>query len=369
MEGNYNVLAGSIDTLNEIKESLLELHGYQAKYDSLTEEEKKLEKNIQAVEKAVSEEIASTTKKRRQEIEATFDKQIDKTRARIRKIKEKRDKRKSSKVSERIHEETAPLREENNRLKLEAKSVFKQKHVPAFCNTGLYYALYYPRYLGDIGIIFLTLLITLFIVPCGTYFLILKEDRILYLILAYIASVLLFGGIYLLIGNRTKDKHQEAMKQVRGLRSQIRGNHKKMKAIGRSIRKDRDESGYGLENFDEELTRLGQEEAEIVTQKKDALLTFDNTTSQVITAEIVGRQEEKLAALKADYASVSGEAGKAADKIKALTIKIASEYEPFIGKDLMSLERLDTLTNIIQAGNASNISEALAFYRQTMAKL
>jgi hypothetical protein len=365
LEGNYNVLAGSIDTLNEIKESLLELHGYQAKYTSLSEEEKKLEKSIQAAEKAVSDEIASTTKKRRQEIEGTFDKEIDKTRARIRKLKEKRDKRKNRKMSERIYEETASLREENNRLKLEAKTIFKQKHVPALCNTRLYYALYYPRYLGDIGIVLLTLLATLFIIPCGIYFLLLKEDRILYLILTYIASVLLFGGSYLLVGSRTKDKHQETMKQVKGLRSQIRSNDKKMAAIKRSIKKDLDESGYGLENFDEELARLGQEEAEIATQKKEALLTFDNTTSQVIAAEIKGRHEDKLAALKSEYNTVCGEAGRAADKVKALTIKIASEYEPFIGKDLMSLERLDALSNIIQAGNASNISEALAIYRQT----
>ncbi len=366
MEGNYNILAGSVDTLNEIKESLLELHGYQAKYDALTEEEQKLEKSIQAAEKAVAEEIASTVKKRRQEIEDTFDKQIDKTRARIKKIRDKRDKRKDSKVSERIHEETAPLREDNNRLKLEAKTIFKQMHVPAFCNTRYYYSLYYPKYLGDIGRILFTLLMTLFIIPCGIYFLVLKEDRILYLVLLYIASVLLFGGLYLLIGNKTKDKHPEAMKQVRNLRSQIRSNHKKMDVIRRNIKKDRDESSYGLENFDEELARLSKEEAEIATEKKDALLTFDNTTSQVIAAEIMGRQEEKLAAMKADYDSVCSEAGRSADKSKALTIKIASEYEPFIGKDLMTLERLDALTNIIQAGNATTISEALAFYRQNM---
>ncbi len=366
MDGNQNILAGSIDTLNEVKESLLELNGHQAKYDMLTEQEQKLEKSIQEAEKAVSEEIASVTKKRRQEIEDTFDKQIDKTRTRIKKIRDKRDKRKDKKVSERIHEETAPLREDNNRLKLEAKTIFKQKHVPALCNTGLYYSLYYPRYLGDIAAILITLLLTLFIIPCGIYFLIMKEDTILYLILIYIASVIVFGGLYLMIGNRTKDKHTDAIKQVRNLRSQIRSNHKKMNAIRKNIKKDRDESGYGLENFDQELERLGQEEAEIATQKKDALLTFDKTTSQVIAAEIMGRQEEKLTALKADYDMACEEAGRAADRIKALTIKIASEYEPFIGKDLMSLERLDSLSNIIQAGNASNISEALTFYRQNM---
>ncbi len=366
MEGSNNVLSGSVDMLNEIKENLLELHGYQAKYDNLVMEEQKLEKSIQTIEKAVSEEAAATTRKRRQEIEETFDKQIDRTKARIKKIRDKRDKRKDRKVSERIQEETADLREENNRLKLETKTIFKQKHVPSYCNTGLYYALYFPRHFGDLPVILGTLFITLFLIPCGIYFLVLPEERILYLILIYIASVIFFGGIYLMLGSHTKDKHPEAMRQVGGVRDHIRANHKKMNIIKRNIRKDRDESSYGLENFDEELARLGQEEADIADQKKEALLTFDNTTSQVIASEIIGRQEEKLNSLRTEYESACGESSRAEDKIKALTIKIASEYEPFIGKDLMLLDRLEALINIIQAGNASNISEAVAFYRQNM---
>ncbi len=365
MDGNH-LLSGGVETLNEIKEHLLELNGNQANYESLTAEEEKLDKSIHAIEKAISEEIASTTKKRRQEIEDAFDKQMDKTGDRIRKVKEKRDKRKERKVSERISEETASLREENNRLKLEAKTLLKQRHVPAYCNSRLYYALYYPKYLTDILIILITLLITLFVIPCGIYFLALPEERILYLILIYIATVILFGGLYLLVGSHTKDKHPEELRQVGTVRARIRGNHKKINIIKRNIRKDRDESGYGLENFDEELARLNQEEADIAEQKKDALLTFDNTTSQVIASEITGRQEEKLKGMRADYDKVCAEASRTEDMIKALTIKIASEYEPFIGKDLMTLDRLDALINIIEAGNASNLSEAVAFHRQNM---
>ncbi|MBH1941120.1 hypothetical protein I5677_09475 [Mobilitalea sibirica] len=369
MDGSNNLLSGGVEVLNEIKDNLLELHGNQTKYDSLMSDEEKLDKSIRNMEKSISDEILDTTKNRRQEIEETFDKQIDKIKAKIRKTKEKRDKRKSSKVSERIHAETADLREENNQLNLDAKTIFKQKHVPSWCNTRLYYALYYPKGLGDLFIIVTTLLITLFIIPCGIYFFILPEEKIFYLILTYIATVLFFGGIYLITGNRTKEKHREEILQVKGLRSQIRVNHKKMAVIKRNILKDRDESSYGLENFDEELNRLDREAADIANQKKEALLLFDNTTSQVIATEIKSRYEEKLSGLKEEYKQVSDEAGKADDRIKALTIKIASVYEPFIGKDLMTLDRLDSLINIIQAGSANNISEAIAFHKQSMNKI
>lgn len=363
MDGG-NLLTGGVETLNEIKEYFLELQGYQTNYDTLVLDEEKLEKNVKDLEKDISDEILNTTKKRRQEIEDTFDKQIDKIRARIKKTRDKRDKSKSSKVSERIVIETASLKEENSQLKLETKTIFKQKHVPAFCNTKYYYALYLPRSFADFLMILGTLLITLYVIPCGIYFFILPEEKVIYLILIYIITVLIFGGLYLMVGDRTKDKHLEEIKQVKGLRDKIRVNNKKASVIKKNILKDRDESRYGLENFDEELGKLEKETAEIAEQKKVALGTFDNTTSQVIGTEIKGEHEEQLVGLKTQYQRVSGESNKAGDMIKALTIKIASEYEPFIGKDLMTLDRLDALINIIQAGSAGSVSEAVAFYKQ-----
>ncbi|NLP16677.1 MAG: hypothetical protein GX379_06545 [Clostridiales bacterium] len=361
-----NLLSGGVEQLNEIKENLLELHGYQEKLKNLMLEEEKNEKNIQNLERASSDEVQATIKKRRAEIEGAFDKQLDKTGASIKKIKDKRDKRKSKKMSERISEETASLREDNHRLKLETKTLFRQKHVSSFCNTKLYYALYYPRYFSDILIIILALFITLLVIPCGIYYFILPEEKIYYLVLTYVITVVIFGGLYLLIGNRTKDKHRDVLKQVGSLRHDIVVNKRKIKAIKKDIKKDRDESAYGLENFDEELNKLDAQVAEIAQQKKEALLTFENSTVQVITSEIKRQYEDKLSSLKAENEKIIAEIAQADEKIKGLTLKIASEYEPFIGKDLITLDRIDSLINIIEAGNASNISEAVQFHRQNM---
>lgn len=365
MDGE-NLLTGGVDKLNEIKEDLLELRGYQESFESLVLDEAKNEKSIQSMEKAATDEISATIKKRRAEIESAFNKQLDKTKAKIKKIKDKRDKRKDKKVSERIFEETASLREDKLRLKLESKTLIKQKHVPSYCNSKLYYSLYYPRYFSDIVIILLALILTLLIIPCGIYFFVLTEERILYLVLIYIATVVIFGGLYLLIGNFTKDKHSPTLKQVRELRHEINTKKKKIKAIKKDIKGDRDESTYGLENFDEGLEKLDAEVAEIAQQKKESLLTFENTTTQIITAEIRKKYEEKLSNLKKENEEIAAKSLQAENKIKALTLKIASEYEPFIGKDLMNLDRIESLINIIEAGNASNISEAVQFHRQNM---
>lgn len=365
MEGS-NILSGSLDTLNDIKENLLEKHGYQAKYDSMVIEEENLEKSIHSLEKEIADEIASTTKKRRQEIEDTFDQQMDKIKGRIKKTKEKRDKRKNSKVSERIQLETAYLREENKELRQEAKDVFRQNHIPRFANSKLFYALYLPGMFTDFLLILISLLLTLLIIPCGVYFLFLPKDTYLFLILDYVITVVFFGGLYITLDNRIKDKHINELKQVKELRKKIRNNNKKAHIISKNIKKDRDESTYGLEGFDEELSKLEKEMAEVAEQRKAALSIFDNSTSPVISAEIKARSEDKLKGLQSQYEKVRAEVAVAQEKVKQLTIKIASEYEPYLGKDFMTLDRLESLINIIQAGSAANISEALTFYQKSL---
>lgn len=366
MEGN-NLLTGGVEELNEIKENLLELRGNQANSASQSEEEERLEKSINSLEKSIADEIQAITKRRKGEIEDTFDQEIDKTRLKMKRIKERRNRKKSSKVSERIEAETASLRAENTSLKLEAKAVIEQKRMPFFCNTKIYYALYSPSCFTDILIIIAALILTLIIIPCGVYFLLLPQE-ILYIIITYVITVLVFGGIYLIAGNRTREKYSAEILQLKGVRSSIRANKKKIAVIKKNIKKDRDESRYGLQTYDEELAKLEKEVNDITRQKKEALETFENTTKQLIASEIQGANEEKLAGLRAEYDKVCEESKNTEEKIKALTIKLASEYEPIIGKDLMTLERLESLTNIILAGNAVNISEAVSFYRQNMNK-
>lgn len=365
MDGN-NILSGGIETLNEIKENLLEVHGYQSNLNGLVSEEESLEKSIKSIEEAITTEIAGTTKKRRQEIEESFDNQIEKVKAKIKKIKDKRDKYKNSKVSERIEEETEFLRVENNMFKAEGKTLLRKNHLPTLCYSKLYYALYSPGDLLDLFIIFGVLLLTLFAIPCGVYFFLLPKQKTYYLIIIYLLAGILFFGLYIIIGNRTKDKHPDIIKEVKVIRKNIKKNNKSIASIRKSILKDRDESTYGLENYDGELQKLQEEVADIEKQKKDAVLTFDNTTSKNIAGDLRGQRESEIEDYKSKLGKCREGITKSEEKVKVLTIKIASEYEPYIGKDLMTLERLESLINIIQAGNANTISDALTFYKQNM---
>lgn len=358
-----NILSGGIEKLNEIKEYLLELNGNMENDRQLKEETEKLQKAVKGLEKEIADEIAKTIKKRRGEIEDSFDKQIGRIRDKAKKIKEQRSKAKSLKVSERINAETAELRAEKSRLRLEAKTAARQDKLPFFCNSKLYMALYYPSCFTDILFILAALAVVLLLIPCGVYFLLLPA-KIIYIILSYVVTVVVFGSLYLAIGNYTRERYDDKLKQIKEIRGRIRETNKKISAIKRSIKKDRDESGYGLHGYDEELARIDKDEDDILAQKKEALTVFENSTSKIISNEIQELYRDKLASLRNELEQVNGRLNQTEERIKALTLKIASEYEPFLGKDLMTLDRLEALSNIILAGNAATISEAIAFYRQ-----
>jgi len=358
-----NILSGGIEKLNEIKEYLLELNGNIENERQLKEDDEKLQKAVKGLEKEIADEIARTIKKRKGEIEDSFDKQNGKIRDKAKKIKEQRIKAKSLKVSERIDAETAELRAEKRRLRLEAETVAKQNKIPFFCNSKLYMALYYPSCFTDILLIIAFLAIVLLLIPCGVYFLLLPP-KIIYIILSYVVTVIVFGSLYLAGYNYTRERYGDKLKQIKDIRSRIRETNKKISAIKRSIKKDRDESGYGLHGYDEELARLEKEEDDLLVQKKEALMVFENTTSRIISNEIQDMYKDKLATLKDELEQVKGRLDQTEERIEALALKIASEYEPFLGKDLMTLDRLEALSNIILAGNAATISEAIAFYRQ-----
>ncbi len=359
-----NILSGELEDLNGLKNILLELDGFKDKNDELVTEEEKLEKAIKSKEKAIADEIAATSKKRKDEIEATYDEQLEKTRSRIKKIRSRKEKSKSAKISERIEAETAQLKEEYRQMQLESKAMLKQNKVPSFSNTRFFYALFLPRGMGDLAIIALTLVIVLLILPCFIYFYLLPVEKMVYLILIYFITVILFGGLYMLIDNNIKDKHKDTIKRVYRLRLKITDNKKRREKIRKSILRDKDESQYGLDNFDQELSELDDELKSIMEQKKEALSVYENTTRFVIGEEIKARNQDELNTMKRGYGEVYVEVRDTEEKIKSLSMDIANNYEAFMGKEFMAIEKLNILIDIMTDNELKTISEALGFYKE-----
>lgn len=363
-----NVLTQGIDGLLTMKDNLAELEAYKKRSKELDEKEDELERQLSMKEKVIADEAVTTVKKRRQEVETSYNEQIEKVKARIKKVKAKREKEKSIQVSERIKLETSDMTETKIRLKEELKSVYQKNQIPAFYNNALFHALYMPRGLKDFGIILLTLAVTLFAIPVGIYYFFLPAGNVS-LVIDYVITVVLFGGLYLLFNSKLKEGHAEAVIDIRAIRSKQAKNQKQINVKAKDIRKDKDESTYSLEDFTQEIEKLNEELQSITEEKKDAMVTFETTTKTVIEEGVRAKYQDDVDALKQEHDAAYKDQMEAEEKVKQFSIEVASKYESYVGKDMLTIDKIDRLIAIMQENNLQSISEAIKMYqKETMAQ-
>ncbi len=361
MQGN--ILSGGVKELETVKQKLSDLTDCQNQSESLELQEAKLEKSIKGMEKDIADEISTTLRQRKEEIEKTYDAQLDLTRQQIKKIKNRKMKSKTEKVNERIDNETAGTREEYRLLNLEIKDLYKGNKIPLILHNRFFYSIFFPGKLADLLVIILTVAVLLLALPYVIYTQLLPEEKLVFLFLIYTFIVLLFGGIYLLLENNIKNKHRSTFAQVQKIRRQMALIRRKINNIRKGILKDKDESVYELEDFDREVLELEEELNKINSGKKEALGTFENSTRNVIRDEINQQHQEELLRFKKEYAKVYSDSKEIQETMKNLSLLIASEYEAYLGKEFLDKNKLEVLIQLMNEKNIATISEAIAYYR------
>jgi hypothetical protein len=355
-------ITDQVGFLGEACRAVQELSASRSLLEKFRLQEKHLEKELDTERKAVTDAISLTVKKRMEEISDTYDREIAREQDCLKRMRSKREKAKTQGVKERIEEETAELKKNNRELMQEMKSVFKQDRVPGFCKSGWYYALYLPRGFSEFLVLLFYILLFFLAIPCGIY-LLLPGKSPFYLIGIYFAAILLFGGLYILINNFTKVRHQGALKKGRSIRDLIKSNKRKIRVIVHSIKRDRDEAVYNLEKYDDEIARIDQDLSNIADKKREALNTFDKVTRTILSDEIAGNSREKLEKLEKDYEAAAVNAREGEIRVKEQNLFINDNYASYIGKEFMVPERLDELADMIRMGKASSISEAKNLYK------
>lgn len=348
--------------LEEAKQAVTELSRMREQEDALSQRIRQSQKELEAEEKAIADNISQTVKKRTEEINESYDKELNKGQERLKRARGKREKAKNQGVKERIAEETAELREENRELKLQIKTLFQQNRVQPYCNTKWYYALFMPHWLSEYLKLILMVTVCFLAVPYGSYLLI-PERTPIYLVAVYLFCILLFGGCYVLIGNKTKMKHGNILKEGRLIRDQIHGNVKKIRVITHTIKKDRNEAVYDLQKHDDEIARIEQELSEIAAKKKNALNTFESVTRNIIADEITDNSRDKIAYLKSILETEEEEQKALDTALKTKSLYVADHYEPYLGKDFLQPQKLEELKAVIDSGTCTNLSEAIAEYQ------
>lgn len=369
MAGNINLFNEKQDYLITARDDIVKRDAMAAELEKMKNYQRKLSKNIAAEEKSIADEISSTIKKRKQEISDTYDGRLDDNRARKKKVANKRDKKKNQRVNERIQAETKHIRKDNRELEVELKTVLKKDKAPSFCSRGIYYLMFMPRGAEFIGALF-CFLVFFAGIPAGIMLLAKKLfidsknlNTAFWCVLILSVVIIIQLIIYFVIYNTTKNRHRDAILNARSIRDKIKANKKQMNAISNSINKDKDESAYKLDAYDEKLANLDEEADNLGNEKQKALKKFDSETKQLIIDEINGRRLQTLKDMKAEKESLDEKIAKGESKYSEKLLQISNQYAAFIGEDLCREDKLADLITLMDEGQAGTVSEAISLYK------
>ena len=165
--------------------------------------------------------------------------------------------------------------------------------------------------------------------------------------------------IYFIVFNLAKVKNLEIVNEGRRIRNKVRANNKQIRIIRNSITRDKDESVYNLGKYDEKLSELEAEREDISNRKLEAIKVFENDTKQVIT----GRRQPKIDALKADLKQLEEKINAMESQLADMQSHLTDSYVTFLGKDLLTEEKLSDLISIMEEGTASTVSGAIEVYK------
>ena len=366
-----NVFDEKQDYIIAARDEVIKRDEYAANVDRMKQQDKKLSKNIASEEKSISDEIATTIRKRRQEIQSTYDDRLDDNRARKKKVANKRDKKKEERMDKRYHEETKGLRESDKDLQVEMQTLLRKYKLPSFCGKKLYFALFYARNVKEFGLKILSFLIGFCGIP-GLVTILVKKlvldtkkdiNVAFWCALVAAGTFILLLLIYFAIYSRTKIKHMDALTQARSIRDKMIANKRQAKAIRHSISKDHDDSQYNLDAYDEKMDNLDAEADAIGKEKQEALRVFEEETTAMITEEINNRRLPALEALKEEKASLENEVAAEEKRFSDQTLLVANKYAAVLGEDLCRQDKLEELIAIMQEGQAETVSEAIRVYK------
>ena len=155
----------------------------------------------------------------------------------------------------------------------------------------------------------------------------------------------------------------DALREGRSIRNRIQANKKQMKAIARTIRRDKNDAVYNLEKFDDEIAQLDQDLLQTNKKKKEALAAFDTVTKTILSDEIMESNKPEIDRLQGELAKAVEELKAVRTELKEKTLYTAENFEAYTGKEFMTMERLEALEGFIRAGEARNISEAVTVFK------
>ena len=275
------ILHGGEKELLELKNTLQEKNRYIAVVDSLTaaveEQRLKIEQRKAEVEKEMTLEI----KRQRDLIAAPFLEQIASSEAELQKALEERRKKREEIIAALIVEETQLYKKKKDELEEQGKRISQIEGVPGFCTSKLFLALFCPRNAKDAMVLMTGLFVVFLVLPMVIYFCIYGGNDKQALTVIYLAVVVIFYTLYLLINNLVKDKYLVGINKLLKIKEEL----EKLEVYRKKREKELEntpDSALDLSEFDEAVKRLKNVIEELNKQREVAVLNFDSDEQQHI---------------------------------------------------------------------------------------
>ena len=244
-----------IKKVNRAKQLLNDLDEAEKDKTRLTGELKQSEKAYSSMEKSVAEGITTALKKKKEEIAATYDRELSQYQDQIDVCKTERAKAKANAIAQRIQVETAPLNQQNQQLEAQIELKFKENKVPVVCKKRAISMLFFPKNSRDWTIDILVGVGLIFFIPL--FFSLAISNRLVLAFTFFVYVGALFT-VYLYLLHKYMLKFAGVNEEVEELRKQIRINNKNKQLMTNRIKKSQDETGYNLGSFDDKITSIQQ---------------------------------------------------------------------------------------------------------------
>lgn len=349
-----------IKTVNRAKQLLNDLDEAEKDKTRLTGELKQSEKAYSSMEKSVAEGITTALKKKKEEIAATYDRELSQYQDQIDVCKTERAKAKANAIAQRIQVETAPLNQQNQQLEAQIELKFKENKVPVVCKKRAISMLFFPKNSRDWTIDILVGVGLIFFIPL--FFSLAISNRLVLAFTFFVYVGALFTT-YLYLLHKYMLKFAGVNEEVEELRKQIRINNKNKQLMTNRIKKSQDETGYNLGSFDDKITSIQQVMQNTVEKRQEALENFESEIRHQITADITAANKDELLGLQQEFESKRQELSDKKEEIEQIENQIKEEYEPVFGKDLLYKQRLNKFDSFCQENADLSLEEALTQYR------
>lgn len=349
-----------IKTVNRAKQLLNDLDEAEKDKTRLTGELKQSEKAYSSMKKSVAEGITTALKKKKEEIAATYDRELSQYQDQIDVCKTERAKAKANAIAQRIQVETAPLNQQNQQLEAQIELKFKENKVPVVCKKRAISMLFFPKNSRDWTIDILVGVGLIFFIPL--FFSLAISNRLVLAFTFFVYVGALFT-VYLYLLHKYMLKFAGVNEEVEELRKQIRINNKNKQLMTNRIKKSQDETGYNLGSFDDKITSIQQVMQNTVEKRQEALENFESEIRHQITADITAANKDELLGLQQEFESKRQELSDKKEEIEQIENQLKEEYEPVFGKDLLYKQRLNKFDSFCQENADLSLEEALTQYR------